>query len=125
VAAADQDPRPVTTGLFIQALNDLIDAYGKRQAALQKHIPEVVLLLLFAVFVIAGTIIGFASGLGGSRPHLATVAMTAMIVLVIFVVIDLDRPRRGIIQVSKASFVDLEASLADGRFGGPGSPPGR
>ncbi len=95
LAAAEQDARPVTTGLFIQSLNELIDRYGERNAALSKHVPEVVLFLLFAVFVIAGAVLGFSGGLEGGRPLLATVAMSVLIVLVIFIIIDLDRPRRG------------------------------
>lgn len=110
--ASEADPRPTTTGLFIQAVNELIDAYGRRHAALQKHVPSVVFVLLFAVFIIAGAILGYAGGLMGSRPVVATVAMSMLIVLVIFLIIDLDRPRRGLIRVSQDSMLDVAASLA-------------
>lgn len=112
LAAAEQDPRPVTTGLFIQSLNELIDVYGERNAALNKHVPEVVLFLLFAVFIIAGAVLGFSGGLEGGRPLLATVAMSLLIVLVIFIIIDLDRPRRGLIEVNQESMLDLGAAIA-------------
>lgn len=112
VAAAEQDPRPVTTGLFIHSLNGLIDVYGVRNAALRKHVPEVVLFLLFAVFIIAGAVLGFSGGLEGGRPLLATIAMTVLIVLVIFIIIDLDRPRRGLIEVSQESMLDLGVATA-------------
>lgn len=105
--AASMDPRPVTSGLFIQSLNDLIDAYGERNAALRKHVPEVVLFLLFAVFLIAAAVLGYSGGLEGGRPFLATLAMSLLIVLVIFIIIDLDRPRRGLIEVSQDSMLDL------------------
>ena len=111
VKAADIDPRPVTTGLFIQALNEVIDTYGKRQAALQEHVPETVLVLLFAVFIIAGSVLGYSSGLEGKRPFLAMVSMAGLIVLVIFIIIDLDRPRRGLIQVGQTSMLDVQASI--------------
>ncbi len=109
--AADADPRPVTSGLFVQALNEVIDTYGKRQAALQKHVPEIVLLLLFVVFIIAGSVLGYSSGLDGRRPFMAMTSMAGLIVLVIFIVIDLDRPRRGLIQVSQHSLLDVQASI--------------
>jgi len=112
LAAAEQDARPVTTGLFIQSLNELIDVYGERNAALRKHVPEVVLFLLFAVFIIAGAVLGFSGGLEGGRPLLATVAMSMLIVLVIFIIIDLDRPRRGLIEVNQDSMLDLGAAMA-------------
>lgn len=112
MAAAEQDPRPVTAGLFVQSLNALIDAYGARNAALSKHVPEVVLYLLFAVFIIAGAVLGFSGGLEGGRPLLATIAMSVLIVLVIFIIIDLDRPRRGLIEVRQDSMLDLGAAMA-------------
>ena len=109
--AAATDPRPVTAGLFIQSLNDLIDAYGERNAALRKHVPEVVLFLLFAVFLIAGAVLGYSGGLEGGRPFLATLSMSLLIVLVIFIIIDLDRPRRGLIEVSQESMLDLSEAV--------------
>ncbi len=103
--------------LVIQALNQVIDNYGKRQAQLDKHVPEVVLLLLFVVFIVAGGILGVAAGLAGGRPLLATVSMTALIVLVIFIVIDLDRPRRGLIQVDQSSMLALRLQMDRDRAG--------
>lgn len=107
-AAADSGNQPQSTMLVLQALNEMFDAYGRRDAALERHVPELVILTLFAVFVIASALLGYAGGLEGARPRLATLAMTVLIVLVIFVVIDLDRPRRGIIQVNHQSMTDLK-----------------
>ena len=49
VKAAEIDPRPVTTGYFITSLNDAIDSRGERNAILQRHVPEIILFLLFLV----------------------------------------------------------------------------
>lgn len=111
--ASTLDPRPATTGLFTQSVNELIDAYASRDAALKKHVPEIVLWLLFAVFVIAGAVLGYAAGLAGARPVVATISMAVLIALVIFVIIDLDRPRRGLIQVDQESMTDLSAVLLE------------
>ena len=47
--AAELVPNPVTSGLFIQALNDARStASVARDAALNRHVPEIVLWLLFA-----------------------------------------------------------------------------
>jgi hypothetical protein len=46
--AAEADPNPVTSGLFVQAINEMIDSYGRRDAGLNRHVPEVVLFLLYA-----------------------------------------------------------------------------
>lgn len=113
--AAEQDGRPVTSGLFIQSLNDMIDAYGRRDAALNRHVPEVVFFLLFLTFLMAGVIHGYANGMERSRARLPTVIMVALIVLLVFLIIDLDRPRRGFIQVNQKSMEDLQLSMANAR----------
>lgn len=117
--AADVDPSPVTSGLFIQSLNDLIDSYGRRDAALSRHVPEVVLLLLYVTFPLTGGIVGFASGLAGHRPSLVSYVMVALIVILVFVIVDLDRPRRGLIEISQKSLLDLQAAIR-AEAGSPG-----
>ena len=109
--AADLDPSPVRSGLFIQALNEMIDSFGRRDAGLNRHVPEVVLFLLFGVFLITAAIVGFASGTGGHRPPAVSLVMVGLIVVLVFVILDLDRPRRGLIEVSKKSLYDLQASI--------------
>lgn len=107
IRAANDDPRPVTSGSFITALNDMIDAQGKRNALLQMQVPESVLFLLFAIFLTTGGILGYSSGLGGRRVIAPTAIMALLIVLIVFIIIDLDRPRRGIIQVNQSSLIEL------------------
>jgi hypothetical protein len=109
--AAELEPNPVTTGLFIQSLNEMIDSFGRRIDSVSRHVPEMVLWLLYGTLLVAGSLVGFTSGLGGGRPSLANVAMLALVVGLIFVVVDLDRPRRGLIKVSQQSLLDLQAAL--------------
>ena len=106
--AADIDPRPVISGYYINSLNDTIDARGGRNAILQRHIPEAILLLLFFVFMLSGSIIGYSSGLSLKRAYVPTVLLTLLIVLVVFITIDLDRPKRGIIKVKQDSMLELK-----------------
>jgi RsiW-degrading membrane proteinase PrsW (M82 family) len=106
--AAEVDPSPVVTGYFINSLNDMIDARGERNAILKRHIPEAILILLFIVFMLSGAIIGYSSGLSLKRAYVPTVIMTLLIVLVVFITIDLDRPKRGIIKVKQDSMLELK-----------------
>lgn len=111
--AAEQDGGPVTSGLFIQALNDLIDASAARAAANSRHVPEIVILLLFATVLISTTMVGFASGIAGHRPTFGAFVLMMLIVLVVYLIIDLDRPRSGAIQVSQQSLLSLQHTMAD------------
>ncbi len=111
VKAADVDPRPITAGLFLQAMNDLIDAAGKNNAALNRHVPEIVFYLLFFTLLLAAATLGYASGLAGHRVTLAAVALVILIAVVAYLIIDLDRPRRGTIQVNQDSLLSLQQSM--------------
>ncbi len=105
------DDRMVTTGLFIQSLNDTIDAFGTRDAALNRHVPEVVLILLYITFLMTGSILGYGSGVSGHRASPVAYVMVGLIVLLVFIIIDLDRPRRGLIEVRQDSLMELHASM--------------
>lgn len=113
--AVEQDGRPATAGLFVESVNTLIDNYGKRNATLDRHVPELAMWLLFGTFLFSGTLVGYAAGLSGHRASFATYTMVGLIVLLVFMVIDLDRPRRGFIQVSQSSLQELQASMKPGR----------
>ncbi len=108
ISAVNDDPRPVTTGAFIKSLNDVIDSQGKRNALLQMHVPEVVLALLFVVFVSSGGILGYSGGLSGKRVIAPIVLVSLLITLIVFIIIDLDRPKRGLIQVNQGVMLELQ-----------------
>lgn len=116
--AAATDPGMVRTGLFAEAVNELIDAYVRRNAALDRRVPEVVLFLMMGTFLMAGVVVGFATGVAGHRPSLASHVMVALIALLVFIILDLDRPRRGLVQVDHRSLLELRAG-----FSRPSSPP--
>lgn len=98
-AAAGGGPAAVS---YAASLNDMIDALGSRNAAIERHVPEVVIMMLFATFVLSGAMLGFSSGLAGSTPAAPVYLMLALIVLLVFMIIDLDRPRRGLIAVDQS-----------------------
>jgi len=125
VRAAELDKSVVTSGLFIQSLNELIDTSGTRNAALNRHVPEIVLFLMFATIVLTTATLGYASGIAGHRVTLAAFVLVMLIALVVYLIIDLDRPRRGAIQVSHESVLSLQQTIgaAQGHAAQPGSPP--
>tara|TARA_R110002073_G_scaffold243551_3_gene405739 strand:+ start:1722 stop:2516 length:795 start_codon:yes stop_codon:yes gene_type:complete len=112
VAATDIDPRPVTTGSFVNALNQLIDSQGRRSAILQAHVPEPILLLLFFVFVASIGIMGYSSGLSGRRILVPLVLVSLLITLIVFIIVDLDRPKRGLIKVDQSALIELTGHVS-------------
>ena len=110
-AVAKLDKRAVTTGLFIQTLNEVIDLHAKRITAMQNHVPESIILLLCLVAILSLGLTGYGCGLAGQRHVIVTTTMAILIVAVIYLIIDLDRPRRGLIKVSQKSMIDLRESI--------------
>jgi hypothetical protein len=107
ILSTETDPRPVTSGAFVKSLNDVIDSQGKRNALLQMQVPEVVLVLLFIVFISSGGIMGYSAGLSGKRMFVPIVLVSLLITLIVFIIIDLDRPKRGLIQVNQSVMIEL------------------
>lgn len=105
------DDRVTTTGLYIQALGDLIDSYAARDEVLNRHIPEIIIILLLLTFVLAGGVLGYSSGAAGHRPAIPVYIFAAVIVLIVSIIIDLDRPRRGFVQVTQKNMLELQAEV--------------
>ena len=112
VQALEVDPNAYTPTLFAESVNQLIDNFGKRDAALSRHVPEVVLLLLYGTFLMTGAIVGFGTGIAGHRPSMVSYVLVVLIVVLVFIILDLDRPRRGLIEVSQKSLLDLQSGIA-------------
>lgn len=109
--AAQENSDEVKTGYFIESLNDLIDDHTRRVAAMENHVPEVILLLL--VFVAAMTIAmtGYSSGLNQTRLSIPRFILVVLTAATLIVIIDLDRPRRGFITVNEQSMLQLQADF--------------
>ncbi len=118
VESARSEPNPVTTGLYVQAMNEVIDAYGRHDADVERHVPEFVLLLLIGAFIAAGGVIGYSAGVAGHRPAYATYLMVGLIVVLMLLILDLDRPRRGVIHVDMTPLLELREA-ADASCGAP------
>jgi len=82
----------VPSGLFIQALNEMIDDHAKRLAALRNRVPNVVLLGLFGIAAVVGGFAGYASGRDTKRTRLPVYMMGFLVATVILLIFDLDRP---------------------------------
>jgi len=109
VRASGIDDSPVRTGLFVQALNEMFDAFVKRNAELDRHVPEPVELVLYLTYMITAAVLGFNAGLSRYRPSLVTHVMIMLIVLINLMITDLDHPRSGIIRIDQTAL----RSLAD------------
>ena len=102
-AVATAEPQSLPAYLFVSSLNEINNIHEKRLTALRNHVPVVVVLMLIGS---AMGFTGYNAGVTGAQRHLAGLIMSIMIAALIVLVIDLDRPYRGLIQVSPQALVD-------------------
>ena len=92
-------------------MNDVIDQLALRDAAIDRHVPEAALFLLYGTFLILGVLLGYGAGLSRTRLQGPVLVMPFLIVALIFLVIDLDLPRRGVIQVDQGPLLALAGTV--------------
>lgn len=108
VAAAEQDHHSITTGLFLQSLNETIDLHSKRVfVGLQSRIPLTIWLALFCLDLLGMASVGYQAGLSVTRRSPEMPILTLAFAGVLLLIIDLDRGHEGLLQVSQQPMVDL------------------
>ena len=101
------NPQVVPTGMFIEALNDVIDTYEKRLAAGRNKVPAPIFLMLEGIAMVAIGFSAYGAQWGSAYTRWPMWVMAALIGVVITLIIDLDRPQRGFITVSEQPLLDL------------------
>ncbi|HYI35874.1 MAG TPA: hypothetical protein VEX39_04680 [Thermoleophilaceae bacterium] len=114
-------PRDSAPRLYVESLNEMIDMQTVRVAALNNRVPPAVLALELIGAAIALGLLGAYLAVVG-RGVLTVVLAAALVVLLLLVTFDLDRPTRGLIRVPSAPLTQLKASMAEPP---PAAPPGR
>jgi hypothetical protein len=110
--AADQPKSPMV-GLFIQALNEVIDLHAIRlQAAVRSRVPVTIWMALLVVATTGLGSMGYQAGLSGSTRSIAVVAVALAFSIVVWLIADLDRAREGMLRISQQAMIDLQRSIA-------------
>ena len=111
-SAAAGDNAMVPTGIFIQAINEMIDDQEKFVIATHNRVPNIVVIALYCIATVASTFTGYAGGLESRRSRLPVYVMGVLVASVILLIQDLDRPTSGFIWVSQQPLIDAAASMA-------------
>jgi hypothetical protein len=109
---AKATPDSVALGLYIDTLNAMIDLHETRVTAiLYARVPETVVILLIVGAVLTLGMVGYNAGLTRRRSLMTAVVLVIVLGAVITLVIDLDRPREGFLQVSQQPLLDLQSQI--------------
>jgi hypothetical protein len=98
--------------LFVESVNDVIDVHESRvTAGIYARVPETIVLLLVFGAALSLGMVGYSAGLTKRRSLLSAVVLIVALGAVITIVVDLDRPREGFIQVSQQPLLDLQQQI--------------
>jgi hypothetical protein len=96
--AVDSQPVASAPRLYIETLNEMIDAQTTRVAALNNQVPGAVLWLeILGAAIALGLLAAYLALVG--RGLAGMVLASVLVASLLFVTCDLDRPTRGLIQV--------------------------
>jgi len=88
-------------------VNEVIDLHSIRVNAARKHVPWLVMSLLIASSLLAVATIGYGCGVDDRRRLPLTLALALLVGTSLWVTIDLDHPRRGLLRLDDASLQEL------------------
>jgi len=112
--AAGQKERSPMTSLFMSSLNDVFALHEKRvTAAIYNRIPAAIWIGLYVLLMLAMSVMGYYEGMSGTRHTLAVFGMVLAFATVFALVADLDRPGRGLLEVSQQSMMDVRKSMSE------------
>ncbi len=92
---------------FVNKLSDMFDDETKRVTARGNHVPEPILWLLIFVGAFALAINSYSIGLKHAHLAMPRFFLVIAITAVLTVILDLDRPIRGIIQIDQSEMKAL------------------
>lgn len=111
--AAHEDVRSTMVPLFVAALNDVINLSTEERAVLTNHIPDVVIVWLLIIALIAALLMGYGFGREGQRALIFKAIFAVMVAMVFGLILDLDRPQRGIIRVNLTAMETVQQAMAE------------
>jgi hypothetical protein len=99
--------------LLLPALNNMIDITTTRTMALQTHPPRIIYVLLFGLGLICSLLAGYRMASSQRRSWLHIIGFTVITVIIVYVMLDVEYPRAGLIRLETADqlLVDARAGM--------------
>jgi len=112
IASAKEGSNAAFVGRFIDSLNSMIDLQTKRlTVGLQYRIPGAIWLALCFVAALSMAAMGYQFGLSNTSNYHIHILVALTFSIVIFLIVDLDRAREGMLQVNQQPMTELQQRL--------------
>ena len=93
--------------LFVDSINEVIDVHSLRLAAVDLRLPRLLGTVLYAATILSFLLVGVASSSDGKRDFVTILLFALAFVAVFIIIVDLDRPQQGLLNVSQTALSDL------------------
>ena len=99
--------------LLLPALNEMFDITTTRLMAARNHPPPVIFMMLVVLSLVGALLVGYGTAANKHRTWLHTLVFAAFLTTTIYIIVDLELPRLGLIRVDAADQVlsDLRESM--------------
>jgi hypothetical protein len=113
VVACRGDAPPSAAMLLLPALNEMIDITTVRTVAILTHAPVIIFAILVAVALASSLLAGHGMAGSGARSWLHMLAFAATLATTMYVIVDLEFPRLGLIRLDTFDkvLVDVRESM--------------
>jgi hypothetical protein len=96
---------------MVSLLSDAQGILRRRVHAFQSRVPDSIIGLLLAAAVGGAGVVGYSGGLGQHRGTVQSVLLTLFVSATCYVILDLDRPMHGLMQVDQTPILQLNEFL--------------
>lgn len=108
--AVHEQPTATAPKLYMETLNEMFDAQTVRVSGLANRVPAEVLLIEILGAGVALALLGLHVGVLG-RGVVPLMLAALMVTLLLFTILDLDRPTRGFITIPDTALAGVRASM--------------
>jgi membrane protein YdbS with pleckstrin-like domain len=98
-AATRAQPTTAPAMLLLPALNQMFDIASTRKAAMRAHMPTIVFGLLIFLVLCCSVLAGYGMTDAGPRNWLHSFAFAAVFLVTLYVIVDYEFPRWGVINL--------------------------
>src|SRR5262245_3313609 len=105
VAAFNEATSPATPMLVLPAVNSMIDITVTRTMALLTHPPTIIFVMLAVLAFVSSCLAGYEMGTSGASSWVHRLSFTILIAVSIYITLDIEFPRAGLIRVHEADQV--------------------
>lgn len=102
--------------VFLTSVSTVVDLHAKRVMVRERsHIPPAFWAALHGIAILSLAAMGYHSGVAGTNRTPVTIAVAVAFSIVIMLIVDIDRPEQGFINVNQQAMIDVQHWMTEAK----------